>query len=160
MKRLHLLLNWAETELCLTWKCLDRYAEYICRNWDLVECVLAHHCSKFLWYKPLLYRPECSTHPLSACTGCHQCCWWVEDHWRGVSYWGSPSKQRRTKITLLWVMPPKTHCVCKQNMSVWPYALLPKAGNQDIQHPQVKSTSSRSRPKNVKRSSGLESCDD
>ena len=116
-------------------KCLDRYAEYICRNLDFLECVLAHHCSKFFWYKPLLYRPECSTH------------------------WGSPSKQRRRQITLLWDDAAWEPLCLQQNMSVWPYALLPKAGNQDIQQQQMKSTSNRSRPKNVKRSIRLETCD-
>ena len=89
-------------------------AEYICRNLDFLECVLAHRC------------PE----------------WLHVNHTRN---------RYDSKSLCFEKMPPESHCVRAKNMSVWPYGLLPKEGNQGIQHQQMKSTSSGGGPKNVKR---------
>ena len=45
-----------------------------------------------------------------------------------------PRSREEGKSLCFEQTPHESHCFCEQNVSVWPYALLPMAGNQGIQH--------------------------
>ena len=55
------------------WRLSFLFCHCVCGSLGFVNLCLLIIVLKFFCYLPLLYRPECSTHPLSACTGCHQC---------------------------------------------------------------------------------------
>ena len=56
---------------------VDMCAGCVCRSLGFVNVCLHIIVLRFSCYLPVLYRLECSAHPLSACKGCHQCFWWV-----------------------------------------------------------------------------------
>ena len=72
--------------------------------------------------------------------------------WYRGCMWDHTRRREEGKSPCFDDMPHERHCVCEQDVSVWPYALLPTARSQEIQHQKKQSTDSRSRPKNVKTS--------